>query len=98
MTRVPRSAIAHFAMRTLLSMWMNNVGTHTISLTAQKFIESVLRLELHVAAFDCDGTLWSGDAGEAFFDWEIKRGVVSPEVGTAMRARYAEYTAGKGSE
>lgn len=62
------------------------------------FVDSVLRLTPEVAAFDCDGTLWSGDAGETFFDWEIKRGVVSAEVGHRMRARYAEYKAGKVSE
>ena len=62
------------------------------------FLDSVLRLEPGVAAFDCDGTLWSGDAGETFFDWEIKEGVVPEAVGRAMRARYAEYRAGKVSE
>ena len=46
-------------------------------------------------AFDCDGTLWSGDAGETFFDWEINRNIVSAEIGRAMRSRYAEYKAGK---
>ena len=61
-------------------------------------MESVLRLKPRVAAFDCDGTLWSGDAGETFFDWEIKRGIVTAEIGRAMRARYAEYKAGKVSE
>lgn len=25
-----------------------------------------------IAAFDADGTLWDADAGETFFDWEIK--------------------------
>jgi phosphoserine phosphatase len=64
----------------------------------KSFIDSVLRLEPQVAAFDCDGTLWSGDAGETFFAWEIKRGIVSPEVGNKMRARYAEYKAGKVTE
>ncbi len=59
------------------------------------FLESVLQLSPRVAAFDCDGTLWSGDAGENFFDWEIKNGVVPPEVGRAMRARYAEYKSGR---
>ena len=66
--------------------------------SAKRFVESVLRLEPRVAAFDCDGTLWSGDAGETFFDWEIKNGVVPAEVGVAMRARYAEYKAGRVSE
>ena len=61
-------------------------------------IDSVLRLAPRLAVFDCDGTLWSGDAGERFFDWELKRGVVSDEVVRWMRDRYAEYRAGKVSE
>lgn len=61
-------------------------------------IESVLRLGPHLAVFDCDGTLWSGDAGERFFDWELSREVVSPEVVRWARARYADYKAGKVSE
>ena len=32
-----------------------------------EFIESVLSLRPRVAAFDCDGTLWSGDAGKRTF-------------------------------
>ena len=70
----------------------------TSSQTSLKFIESVLRLRPQVAAFDCDGTLWSGDAGETFFDWEIKQNIVSAAIGQAMRARYAEYKAGKVTE
>jgi HAD superfamily phosphoserine phosphatase-like hydrolase len=77
---------------------MDHSRTDAIYPTATQFIESVLRLAPRVAAFDCDGTLWSGDAGETFFDWELKRGVVSQEVAGAMRARYAEYKAGKVSE
>ena len=72
--------------------------TQTSPLTTQQFVDSVLNLRPAVAAFDCDGTLWSGDAGENFFDWEIGKGVVSPEVAQAMRARYAEYKASKVSE
>jgi HAD superfamily phosphoserine phosphatase-like hydrolase len=64
----------------------------------RQFIESVLQLEPRVAAFDCDGTLWSGDAGETFFDWEIKQGIVPAQVGDAMRARYLEYKAGRVTE
>lgn len=61
-------------------------------------MDSVLRLRPRVAAFDCDGTLWSGDAGETFFDWELHQGLVSDDVARAMRARYAEYRAGHVSE
>jgi phosphoserine phosphatase len=77
---------------------MDHPSTEAIYPTATQFIESVLRLAPRVAAFDCDGTLWSGDAGETFFDWEIRRGVVSPQVAGAMRARYAQYKAGNVSE
>ncbi len=58
-------------------------------------IESVMRLSPRLAVFDCDGTLWSGDAGEGFFAWELKRGVVSEEMAARMKARYADYKAGK---
>jgi HAD superfamily phosphoserine phosphatase-like hydrolase len=77
-------------------MVMNTIQTSP--LTTQQFVDSVLNLRPAVAAFDCDGTLWSGDAGENFFDWEIKKGVVSPKVAQDMRARYAEYKASKVSE
>jgi phosphoserine phosphatase len=70
------------------------------SLTAAQaeFVESVLTLKPRVAAFDCDGTLWSGDAGEGFFSWELKEGFVSEEIASSMRARYADYRAGKVAE
>jgi HAD superfamily phosphoserine phosphatase-like hydrolase len=65
---------------------------------ASSFIDSVVSLNPRLAVFDCDGTLWSGDAGEGFFDWELKRGVVSNEIVRWARARYADYRAGKVSE
>src|SRR6266436_8176812 len=77
---------------------MNAAETEAFLPITNEFLDSILRLGLRVAAFDCDGTLWSGDAGETFFDWEIKRGVVSAEVSRTMGARYAEYKAGNVSE
>lgn len=91
-------AIARSYSRTLSSKCMDSVRKEDFHSNAAQFIESVLHLSPQVAAFDCDGTLWSGDAGETFFDWEITKGVVSAEVGRAMRARYVEYKAGKVSE
>ena len=73
----------------------NTVSSSAVTDKAQAFVESVLRLEPRVAAFDCDGTLWSGDAGESFFAWEIEEKLVPEEVALAMRNRYAEYKAGK---
>lgn len=70
----------------------------TSSASPSTLIDSVLRLSPRLAVFDCDGTLWSGDAGERFFDWELKRGVVSDEIASWARSRYADYLAGKVSE
>jgi HAD superfamily phosphoserine phosphatase-like hydrolase len=67
----------------------------SISPKACIFIEDILPLRPRLAVFDCDGTLWAGDAGEGFFDWELKRGVVSDEVVRWARPRYADYRAGK---
>ena len=65
---------------------------------ASDFIESVLALKPTIAVFDCDGTLWSGDAGADFFYWEIERGIVGREIGEWALARYEDYEAGKVDE
>ena len=61
-------------------------------------VESVLRLRPTLAVFDCDGTLWSSDAGERFFEWELGSGVLPPDLVRWARARYADYRAGKVGE
>jgi HAD superfamily phosphoserine phosphatase-like hydrolase len=70
----------------------------TLTSRPSDFIEEVLRLNAKIAAFDCDGTLWSGDAGEGFFAWELQRGLVDPTVADWIRSRYADYKAGKVAE
>jgi phosphoserine phosphatase len=70
----------------------------TFSPAQNQFVESVLRLQPRIAAFDCDGTLWSGDAGEGFFSWELEQGLVSEEVARWARPRYADYRAGTVAE
>ena len=74
------------------------MSVSALPLQAVQFIDSVLALKPAIAVFDCDGTLWSGDAGADFFYWEIERGLVSAEVGEWARARYEEYKAGRVSE
>jgi phosphoserine phosphatase len=69
-----------------------------LSSQAQQFIDSVLGLKPVLAVFDCDGTLWSGDAGKDFFYWEMDRGLIAPDLATAMRARYDDYMAGRVDE
>ena len=65
---------------------------------AADFVASVLRLQSRIAGFDCDGTLWAGDAGEGFFDWELKQGLLSDEIVAWARSRYADYKSGKVDE
>jgi len=62
------------------------------------FIQEVLARRPALAAFDCDGTLWAGDAGADFFYWEIERGLVSREVADWALRRYDEYKAGRVDE
>jgi phosphoserine phosphatase len=80
--------------RQQLALEINNLAP-SITPKASIFVEDVLHLQPRLAVFDCDGTLWAGDAGEGFFDWELKRGVLSEEVVRWARPRYADYRAGK---
>ena len=91
MPAVSRKRIALFRFRTLSSKGMETSGAAGLLFTKHEFLEHVVGLAPRVAAFDCDGTLWSGDAGESFFQWEIKQRIVTAEVGHAMLARHAEY-------
>jgi HAD superfamily phosphoserine phosphatase-like hydrolase len=70
------------------------VNTIKLSSKATEFVDSVLQLRPRLAAFDCDGTLWAGDAGEGFFSWEFERRMVSDKIIAWARARYADYKAG----
>ncbi|MGA2960189.1 MAG: haloacid dehalogenase-like hydrolase [Candidatus Korobacteraceae bacterium] len=62
--------------------------------SARKFIDNVLALNLRHAVFDCDGTLWSGDAGADFFFYEIERGLIPADAAKRILARYEQYKAG----
>ena len=75
-----------------------NSQTTSLSTRAEEFVASVLKLAPRLAAFDCDGTLWDGDAGEQFFYWEMERGVLPDDVVGWARARYEEYRAGRVGE
>ncbi len=69
-----------------------------LSPAALQFVEAVLALKPKVAVFDCDGTLWQGDAGADFFFWEIERGLTPPEIAKWALPRYHDYKTGKVDE
>ena len=55
------------------------------------FEASVAEVAPRIAVFDCDGTLWSGDAGSSFMAWTIEREMLSPERVVWLAERYAAY-------
>lgn len=66
--------------------------------TGEEFENLVLESGLKVAVFDCDGTLWGGDAGYGFMAWSIEEGLVSRSISDWMDTRYRAYRAGQVSE
>jgi phosphoserine phosphatase len=73
-------------------------GTSIQQLTTTDFHAAVLDLEPSVAVFDCDGTLWSGDAGSTFMTYTIEVGLLSREATDWLDARYRLYKRGEVSE
>jgi phosphoserine phosphatase len=69
-----------------------------VRLTTPEFCAAVLALRPAVAVFDCDGTLWSGDAGYGFMVWSIELGLVSRNASDWIDSRYRLYRAGEVSE
>jgi phosphoserine phosphatase len=66
--------------------------------SAEEFERLVLGSGLQVAVFDCDGTLWGGDAGYGFMAWSLEEGLVSRSTTDWVDTRYREYRAGQVSE
>jgi phosphoserine phosphatase len=63
-----------------------------------EFLNTALALRPRVAVFDCDGTLWSGDAGYGFMIWSLEQGLVSRNASDWIDSRYRLYLSGEVSE
>jgi phosphoserine phosphatase len=66
--------------------------------TAEEFERLVFECKPKVAVFDCDGTLWSGDAGYGFMAWSLEQGLVSRSTNDWIDSRYRAYRGGEVSE
>ncbi|MFZ1938432.1 MAG: haloacid dehalogenase-like hydrolase [Terracidiphilus sp.] len=66
--------------------------------TAAEFERLVFESKPKVAVFDCDGTLWSGDAGSGFMKWSMEQGLVSRSTSDWIDTRYRAYLADSVSE
>jgi phosphoserine phosphatase len=69
-----------------------------VRLSTPDFFASVLALRPAVAVFDCDGTLWGGDAGYGFMVWSLESGLVSRNASDWIDSRYRLYRTGEVSE
>lgn len=79
---------------------MGNVSNTLLinRLSTAEFHAAVYELSPSVAVFDCDGTLWSGDAGSSFMNWTVETGLVSREATDWIDGRYRGYKRGEVSE
>ena len=66
--------------------------------THEEFRRAVLQPSPRVAVFDCDGTLWSGDAGLGFMNWSMEAGLLSRDASAWIDERHRLYRQGKVSE
>jgi phosphoserine phosphatase len=71
---------------------------NAVSLTTPELFTRVHALTPRIAVFDCDGTLWSGDAGSTFMRWTMQSGILSPEATAWLNARYDGYNRRQVSE
>jgi phosphoserine phosphatase len=63
-----------------------------------EFRRAVLVPAPRVAVFDCDGTLWDGDAGLGFMTWSMEAGVLSRDASDWIDQRHRLYRQGEVSE
>jgi len=69
-----------------------------IIISTAEFHAAVNALAPRIAVFDCDGTLWSGDAGSSFMRWSIDQGLLSSDAIAWLDERYRGYLSGQVSE
>jgi phosphoserine phosphatase len=73
-------------------------NTGLVELSDAEFLNTALAAKPAVAVFDCDGTLWSGDAGYGFLVWSLDQGLVSRNASDWIDSRYRLYRNGEVSE
>ena len=66
--------------------------------TSDEFRRAVLTPAPRLAVFDCDGTLWNGDAGVGFMNWSIEAGLLSRNSSEWIDDRHRLYRQGQVSE
>lgn len=68
------------------------------SFSTEAFHAAVHALQPRIAVFDCDGTLWSGDAGSSFMRWSAESGLLAQAQIDWLAERYRGYQQGQVTE
>ena len=66
--------------------------------TLPELRQAALSASPKIVVFDCDGTLWDGDAGLGFMTWSMEAGVLSRDASGWIDARHRLYRQGQVSE
>ncbi len=77
---------------------MTTTAYEAVRLTTTEFHASVHRLAPCIAVFDCDGTLWSGDAGSTFMRWTMEQRILPGDASDRLTQLYNDYKRGSVSE
>ncbi len=71
---------------------------HPRTLSPAEFLQTVDDLNPRIAVFDCDGTLWSPDAGSGFMTYSIESGLLSRDAADWLDDRHRRYRRGEVDE
>ncbi|MHB1699166.1 MAG: HAD family hydrolase [Acidobacteriaceae bacterium] len=85
-------------MKAGISAVPTRISAPPVRLSSVEFADAVHSLQPKVAVFDCDGTLWAGDAGFGFMIWSIETGLLSRETADWIDSRHRSYRKGDVSE
>lgn len=77
---------------------LNSAQIEAHQLSAVDFERLVFENSPKIAVFDCDGTIWSGDAGTGFMEWSLEQGLVSRSTADWIDNRHRAYRAGNVDE
>jgi len=77
---------------------LTDTAYEAVRLTTAEFHDSVHRVAPRIAVFDCDGTLWSGDAGSTFMRWTMEQRILPGDASDRLTKLYNDYKRGSVSE
>jgi phosphoserine phosphatase len=74
------------------------IELRTVQWSWAELQQRIRDMKPQVAVFDCDGTLWDGDAGLGFMEWSLEKGIVSRSTADWIDTRHRAYRAGDVNE